>query len=228
MKTLTEWQLAETVMPHVHRMLLVGPPATGKTHLAQHHGVKGRSVYSVTLTPDMSVADLIGCYTLHKGEMKWSDGPAIMAWRDGGRLNINEIDRGSAETESILYALLDDMSVARLTLPNGETVTPHPAFQAICTSNVQGKQALPEALLSRLPVQIQINDIHPKALETLDADLRPLAIRTNAASENERVSFRSWLTFQHLRRQCGADVALQAIFGNRAKDFAAAVSIRSV
>jgi MoxR-like ATPase len=209
-------------------MLLVGPPATGKTHLAQHCGLDGRKVYSITFTPDMSAADLIGCYTQAKGEMYWSDGPALMAWREGARLNLNEIDRGSAETESILYALLDDMSVARLTLPTGETVQPHARFQAVCTSNVSGKMSLPEALLSRLPVQIAVTDIHPLALATLDKDLQPLAIRTNAASENERVSFRTWQTFQHLRRTVGPEMALYACFGERAKDFSAALAIRSL
>lgn len=226
-KKLTQWELAETVLPHVHRMLITGRPGTGKTHLAQHFNTDGRAVYAVTLTPEMSAADLIGSYVVHKGEMTWNDGPAIRAWREGSRLNLNEIDRGSPETESILYALLDDFSVARLTLPTGETVVPHPRFQAVVTSNLDGRQALPEALLSRLPVQIEVTDIHPEALKTLDEDLQKVAVKTNAAAEGERLSFRVWQTVQHLRPLVGTDVALSAVLGARAKDFQAALTIHN-
>lgn len=219
------WELAEKVLPHVSRLLLIGPPATGKTHLSQHFGLDGRQMYAVTLTPEMSAADLIGCYTISRGDMQWSDGPAVLAWRQGARLNINEIDRGSPETESILYALLDDPQVACLTLPTGETIRPHSRFQAVCTSNVEAVGALPEALRSRLAVTMRLSSIHPKALETLDSDLRIIAARTNAASPEERVSFRHWQAFQHLRRHVGAEDAASAVFGDRAKDLLAAIAM---
>ena len=91
--------------------------------------LRGAGHYSVTLTPDTPAAELRGHYIPVGSDFKWQDGPAISAWRYGGRLVVNEIDHAGGDALSFLLVCLDSDSTACLTLPTGEMVRPHPQFQ---------------------------------------------------------------------------------------------------
>lgn len=210
---LTSWSIAEQVVPHCDRVLLYGPPGTGKTTAGNFFG-NPKEVYNVTLTEEMPAAELRGHFVPKGGEFVWTDGPALMAYRNGGRLVLNEIDRGSSDALVFCYALLDDPGISRITLPTGESVRPHPEFTVVATTNGEPSD-LPEALADRF-VSILIESPHPEAMKSLPADLQEAAGNSVSGSGESRVSFRAWRSFADLRAVLGEEIAAKAVFGPRA------------
>jgi hypothetical protein len=208
------WVIAEAVVPHCRRLLLYGPPGTGKT-TAANRVPAGVEVFNVTLTEEMPSAELRGHFVPKGGEFIWNDGPAMQAYRHGGRLVLNEIDRGSSDALVFCYALLDDPGISRITLPTGESVYPHEDFSCVATMNGEPED-LPEALNERLFPGLLIDKPHPDAMKSLPADLQDAAYNSVAGSGDSKVSFRAWKAFADLREKCGEDIAAKAVFGNRA------------
>lgn len=211
------WDLINKVIPQSRVTLLYGPPGTGKSFAAHNADLGGRQLLSVTMTPETPAAELRGHYIPVGNEFKWQDGPAIRAWRFGGRLVINEVDNSGADALSFLLSCLDSPETACLTLPTGEMVKPAAGFQAVATMNGSPDE-LPAALRDRFPVCIEVDAVHPSALETLPEDLRNAALGSSLADDERRISIRAWQCFAHLRDSVGAEAAAAAVFAKRAKD----------
>ena len=226
-KALSSWDLVEQVAEHCRTLLLYGPPGTGKT-FAAHSNLADRTLYTITLTPDSPAAELRGFYVPVGNEFKWQDGPAIKAWRLGGRLVLNEIDLAGGDALSFLLNALDSSETACLTLPTGEMVRPHPRFQCVATMNGNPSEDLPPALRDRFPVCVEINDAHPQGLASLPQDLQTAARGTVLAKDpSRRVTLRSWLAFASLRERVGPDAAAAAVFQARWKDIIDSLQIAS-
>lgn len=221
------WDVIESVTGVCDRVLLTGPPGTGKTFAALTLGVTpGQRVFALTCSEEMAAAELRGHYVPNGDRFVWQDGPAIAAWRCGGRLVINEVDKASGDAQTFLYAILDDRDSARLTLPTGEDVAPAAGFSVVATMNGDAEVDLPDALRDRFPVTIEVRAVHPNALAKLPADLRPAAERGVLAAESERrTSIRVWYVFAALRTAVGAETAAKACFGARAADVLNALKI---
>ena len=149
------WKELEQVLKTGQHVLLYGGPGFGKTHIAS----VGVDCYKVTMTEETAAAELRGHYIPKGNEFIWHNGPALMAWGQGAelgcRLVVDEIDRSSGDALTFFYALLDDPTVAKLTLPSGETVRPKAGFQCVATTNAMDlESALPAALLSRFAIRI--------------------------------------------------------------------------
>ena len=98
-KTETEnWVIIDAVIATSKRVLLHGLPGTGKTYAAarQNLGDDNQKVYQITMTEETPAAEIRGHFLPKGDEMVWMDGPAVLAWKEGARLVINEIDRASA------------------------------------------------------------------------------------------------------------------------------------
>lgn len=226
-KTITSWNLVQQVADHCRTLLIYGPPGTGKTYAA-HSNLGDRTLYTLTLTPDSPAAELRGHYVPQGNQFVWQDGPAIKAWRLGGRLVLNEIDHAGGDALSFLLNALDSSETACLTLPTGEMVRPHPRFQCVATMNGNPEQDLPPALRDRFPVCVEINEAHPQGLESLPQDLQAAARGTVLAKDpSRRVTLRSWLAFASLRERVGPDAAAAAVFQARGKDIIDALQIAS-
>lgn len=209
------WAELKSVIAAKFHTILSGPPGTGKTYAAMIPGC-----YVVTLTAETPAAELRGHYVPQGTRFVWQDGPALKAWREGARLVLNEIDQASGDALTFLYAMLDDPTMARLTLPTGESVSPAPGFQAIATTNAADlASALPAALLDRFTVRVHVNEPHPDALARLPEPLANMVKSTIEDSDERKVSLRQALTYHQLQTVLqNPQLAAKAVFGERAAD----------
>ena len=217
------------------RILLHGPPGTGKTYAATRRALpEDAVVYSITMTEETPMAEIRGHFVQKDGSFVWMDGPAVRSWREGARLVINEIDRAGDDVLSFLYAIMDDPEFAAVTLPTGETISPIEGFQLVATMNGEPED-LPDALQDRLPVTIEITDLNPEALARLPEDLKEPAKNTTLLSNSaRRLSIRAWLEFASLRDKLdesmgadGLEIAATAIFGDRGHEAILALNVAS-
>jgi MoxR-like ATPase len=219
------WELVASVLEHSRAVLMHGKPGTGKTYAAQSLGLrKGQSVYTITMTPETPAAEIRGHYVPKGDVFLWQDGPAIRAWREGGRLIINEIDLAGGDVMGLLYAITDSKLSAALTLPTGELVRPHDGFQVVATTNSNPVE-LPDAIQSRFPVSLEIKEANPVAINQLPDDLREAARGSCLAEDERRISIRCWLEYAYLRSKIGTGAAAAAVFGSRAADVLASLKL---
>ena len=209
------WTLFNEIIGNSERVLLYGMPGTGKTYQAVKTNVPdNKEVYSTTLTVDSSASEIIGHYIPNeKGTFDWNDGVGIRAWREGTRLVLNEIDHAGPDVTSVLHAIL-------------ELVQPASGFNVVATMN--GKpDDLPEALADRFAVKIDINEVHPEAIDTL-----PEEYKGAYAKEQDGglpMSIRAWKEFAKLVQMgIQQETAARVCFGYYASDVISSLEMQDV
>lgn len=233
-KKQTCWDLVSYAIGKSDRVLLYGPPGTGKTYSAVKHNaplnINGdANVFQLVMTEESTSADLQGFYQIGENQQfEWSDGIAVQAWRNGGRLVINEIDHASPDAMTFLHAILDDQDIAMLTLNNDtkETVRPAEGFQVVATTN-SPPESLPLALKDRFPVKIYVDSIHPKAMEKFPDEWHGVINDTTLVEDDEeRISVRAWTEFFDLQAKgFTPEVAAKLIFADKAEELIDAVTL---
>lgn len=236
-KVVTCWDKVKSAIGNSDRILLYGPPGTGKTYAAATNKVglnmKGDpNVYQITMTEDTASANLEGFYKPNSdGGFEWHDGIAIQAWRNGGRLVVNEIDHASPDAMTFLHAILDDKDIAQLTLNNDdkETVRPKSGFNVIATTNSL-PESLPMALKDRFPVKIHVDTIHPMALSMFPKTWHQVIQDTSLSEDmEERISVRSWREYFELQQKgTPMRMAAELIFGDRGEELLDAIKLSDV
>ncbi len=232
------WVIIDAVIATSKRVLLHGLPGTGKTYAAARANLNddNQKVYQITMTEETPAAEIRGHFLPKGEEMVWMDGPAVLAWKEGARLVINEIDRASADSLSLLYAILDDPEFAEFTLPTGEIVRPKKGFHTVATMNGE-PQDLPLPLQDRFPVTIEVISLNPEAILALPEDLQKVAKDSAfVKDDNRRLSIRMWMEYATLRvklakshgKATGPKLAAKAVFGNRWQEAIRAIELNNV
>ncbi len=218
-KKTDDWEFIEEVLasPLAHTIYLSGPSGVGKTYTAYRSGLRGRDVFSISLTPETPAAELRGFWMPKGDRFVWQDGVFIDAMRKGARVVINEIAHASHDVLAILHPVLESRETAQLTLPNLETVSPAEGFQVVCTDNLPIEQ-LPESLRDRFTSVLHVDRPHPDSLAALSADLREAALRTFDLEAERAVSIRGWLSVQAFEADFGLEKACRAVFGRERGD----------
>jgi hypothetical protein len=156
------WEVLAQLSRTLNRILLVGPPSSGKSTTGMRTlGIKHR----ITMTQNTSREDMCGMFHLISGQTVWVDGPVTKAMRYGQPVLIDEIDRCGPEVESLMYSVIDDQP--HLTLPNGEIVNAAPSFKVIMTSNV-APDALEDAVRDRMQAILLAYTPHVDALAGME------------------------------------------------------------
>lgn len=219
----------------IDRLVLFGPPGTGKTYAGLTLGDIGGGAHRLICNEDMTAADVTGHFMpTADGTWKWLDGSVLKAWEgdgtSGGRIVADEIDRASGDVLSLLLNMFDNVESASWRHPDSGVVhRPRPGFSVIMTTNVEDMRDLPVALKDRFPVAIRIDQPHPGALARLSPYLRAPAAAAAAADKARRFSVRSFMAFDRLR-ESGMDLERAAflIFGNHSKDVLDAIRVDAV
>jgi MoxR-like ATPase len=228
------WQdFNDVVEAGIDRVILFGPPGTGKTYAGLNMGNTDAGAWRLVCTEDMTNFDVTGGFLPGaEGSFDWHDGAAIKAWRGngiaGGRLVVDEIDKAGGDVFATLLAMTDTVESAKWENPaNGRIESPKEGFSVVMTTNIENMEELPSALKDRFPCAIRINEPHPNALVNLPENIREYARKMADAGER-RISLRQFYAYGQLAKMHDKERAANLIFGDKAEAFLDAVRVDTV
>ena len=103
-----EVELFRTAHENRLPLLLVGPTGCGKTRLVEYMAWKlGRPLHTVACHSDLSANDLTGRYIIKGDDVKWIDGPLLMAVKNGGISYLDEIVEARKDVTVLIHPLTD-------------------------------------------------------------------------------------------------------------------------
>ena len=89
-------------------VLLNGPTGSGKTRLVEHMAWRlNLPLYTVACHDDLSANDLTGRYIIKGDEVKWIDGPLLMAVQEGGLAYLDEVVEARKDVTVVIHPLTD-------------------------------------------------------------------------------------------------------------------------
>lgn len=217
----------------IDRLILFGPPGTGKTYAGLHMGDVSAGAHRLVCNEDMTAADVTGHFKPAGDTWQWNDGSVVKAWEGngirGGRVVADEIDRAGGDVLSLLLAMFDTVESASWEHPEtGRIVRPRDGFSVVMTTNLEQMGDLPTALKDRFPVAIRINEPHPNALLALSPDLREAARQSADADRDRRFSLRAFQAFDRLRKTMAQERAAKMIFGKHSTSILDALRVEAI
>lgn len=148
--------------------LLIGETGTGKTSAVRQLAYLRKQGYvRINMhgynTPD----ELIGSKSAKNGSTYYENGILTNAMINGHMVVLDEINATPPDCTFIIHGLLDEDK--RVSLPNGDVITPHKDFRFFATMNpdYEGTKSLNRALLDRFNIILNIKTLEPKREEAL-------------------------------------------------------------
>lgn len=219
-------------LPHyAHRILLSGPPGTGKSYAASSlflaHEIVKISCHGERLPETFCFGQL----SLKGGSTTEVLSPVARAMRNGACLVLDEIDRLPISCHSALLSALDDKETCRLFSEiSGETITPAVGFVVVATTN-ETPEALDEALRDRFDLLIRAETPSAGLIDTLPPRSRDFLRNLLPSSSHggivfpQKVTPRSVMRFERLAAVVGDQDAAELIFGGNAASFLTALAV---
>jgi nitric oxide reductase NorQ protein len=103
-----EIEIFETAYAQKLPVLLNGPTGSGKTRLVEHMAWRlKRPLFTVACHDDLGANDLMGRYIIKGDEVKWIDGPLLMAVREGGIAYLDEVVEARKDVTVVIHPLTD-------------------------------------------------------------------------------------------------------------------------
>ena len=221
------------VEANLRRVFLWGPPGLGKSHMSNEICLTSNTEtkpFQITLNEDLTVQEILGHFIPEGDKFVWHDGPVSAAMRHGIPLIINEAGRASGAVQDMLLGVLDDPSIAAVTLPNGDRLVPKDGFRVFATSN-SGPGELDEALRDRFDAKINVTQPHPNLVAALNKRKKDLGnyILDSYKDPDRALSPRRALTFLALLdKNVKVEEAAQIAFDERHIDVLMSMRARSI
>jgi len=201
------WRDIYNVIRYAPKALLWGPAGTHKSTACATHDLGISSLERFSISPETSWPELRGHWLDGPHGYQFWQGPCVRSWLNGSRAVVDEIDQAGGDTIAGLHMWLDDIEIASMTLPTGETVKPKEGFRCFATSNHDPKTALPEALADRFVIKRFVSHPNPVMLASFVPELRVAAAYSLYSSESGRVALttRGWCQVNRFMRKDGLD-----------------------
>lgn len=154
-----DFDLLDHALQKKYNVLLMGDTGAGKTMFPMAYAAdKGMAYYSLPCDISIDPSSLFGKMVpgTEIGKFEWVDGPVTEMVRNGGVLNISEINFMPSKIAASLYPLLDHRRSLQLLGHRGEHIKAHPDLLVVADMNpkYRGTQDLNLALANRFPMKI--------------------------------------------------------------------------
>lgn len=140
-------------------LLLMGETGAGKTMFPMAYAAANNIPYfsvpcDISIEPTALFGKMMPTDTI--GKFQWTDGPVTEMVRNGGILNLSEINGMSPRISLALFQLLDHRRSLTLLGHMGETIVAHPDLVIVAdmNPNYRGTQTLNAAFQNRFPIRI--------------------------------------------------------------------------
>lgn len=208
-----KWADILNCIAFAQKVLLFGPPGTGKSSVGAKHGIDGRSLERFCITAESCWVQFFACYFPGPNGYQLVNGPCVRAWLNGSRAVVDEINEAGGDMIPGLHGWLDDRAIASMTLPDGTVVRPKEGFQCVATMNV-APESLPDALADRFAVRRLVDVPDPHILASF-----PRKIRVAAAYSMYAKSVAQDATLRDLTTRKWVEIAYQMdVVGHELQD----------
>jgi cobaltochelatase CobS len=141
-----ETEVLTTALLESANILIVGPPATGKSSIVrQVASILNWGLIGFSCGEETSIAKIIGQWVVQGQEMKWADGYVTTAMRNGLVLLEDEADFMRPELRGEMHGIMESGGTLTLSAihpgtrqPYQEVIHKHPLFRWVSTANTTG------------------------------------------------------------------------------------------